>query len=137
MSNENENTQESSPPEVARPYWFSDVPLEDLPEGLQVAVQGIIGPGYQDLVTGARDTMERLAGISAIHLAHLEILDQIQLADDLPAASPEERQKKMAAHVRLAGAKLRALSFLQRLREARGPSGPDGLPSRPAGELKS
>ena len=40
--------------------------------------------------------------------------------------------------MRLAGAKLRALNLLQRLREARGPSVPSGLPpQRPASKPKS
>ena len=83
----NENTPESEKPDCARPYWFPDVAIEDLPEGLQTAVEGIIEPGYQDLVMGARSTMERLAGISVIHLTHLEILDQLQLASELPTAA--------------------------------------------------
>lgn len=132
------NDHESNEPQFARPYWLPDVPVENLPEGLQLALEGIVGPGYQDLVMGARGTMERLAGISAVHLAHLEILDQIELANKLPAAALEERQNKVASHVRLVGAKLRALAFLQRLREARGPSNSDGQPpQRPADEPKS
>ena len=134
----NENNQESEKPDSVRPYWFPDSALEDLPEGLQLAIEGLIGPGYRDLVMGARDTMERLTGVSVVHLAHLEILDQIQLAHELPTAAPEQRQAKVASHVRLSGAKLRAMSFLQRLREARGKSDPDALPPQvPSNEPKS
>ncbi len=128
------NTNNNAPVPDPRPYWLPDVPVEDLPQGLQAAVAGVVAPGYQDLVLRARDTMEQLAGISTIHLAHLEVLDQIALAGELPMASPEERQKKMASHARLAGAKLRAMSFLQRLREARPPSGPAALPPQRPGD---
>jgi len=134
----NENNSQADEPQSVRPYWFPDVPVEDLPEGLQAAIEGIIGPGYRDLVMGARDTMERLAGTSLVHLTHLEVLDQIKLAGELPTAAPEDRQSKMASHARLAGAKLRALSLLHRLRDDRGPLSPAERPSqRPTGEPMS
>jgi hypothetical protein len=101
--------------EFIRPYWMPDIPYEDLPKGVQTAMQGVILPGYKDLVAGAPDTMERLVGISVVHLAQLEVLDQIEL----PTASAEGRSAMVVGHVRLSGAKLRALGLLRRLREAR------------------
>ncbi len=113
-------------PGPARPYWFPDAPWEDLPEGVRAAIDGVIGPGYQDLVIGAADAMERLAGLSVVHLAHLEILDQIELAALPATAEPEDRWRMPESHLRLVAAKTRTMSFLQRLREARGRSGQTG-----------
>ena len=134
----NENNQESEKPSFLRPYWYPDSNFEDLPENMRLAIEGLVGPAYQEMVMGARDTLDQLTGISVVHLAHLEILDQLQLADELPTAAPEERQAKVASHVRLSGAKLRAMSFLLRLRKARGKSDPNTLPPQgPGDEPKS
>lgn len=128
-----ENNPELNQPQNVRPYWRPDVPIEDLPGGLRLAVETIIGPAYQELVMGAEGTMEQLTGLSAVYLTELEIIDQVELAETLLTASPEERHTKVTAYAKLSGAKLRTLSFLQRLRDAREKVAPDGRSRKSGG----
>ena len=83
-----ETKQDFHGPQDVRPYWFPDTPVENLPEGLQLAIETIIVPAYEELVMGAESTMERLAGLSAVHLTHLEVDDQIELARRCPRPRP-------------------------------------------------
>ena len=126
------NTNNNALPPDPRPYWMpGDADFEKLPDGVKAAMEGIIGPGYRELVMGAPNALERLAGMSLVHLVHIEVLDQVDLGRNLAAAEPTDREKRMAGHVRLVGAKLRAASFVHRLRQARGRMGSaDGKATR-------
>jgi hypothetical protein len=121
----NEDDQPPKVHEPIQPYWLPEnMVLDDLPNGVKAAMEGIIGPGYRELVVGAPDALERLAAMSLVHLSHLEALEQVELGRDLAAAEAKDRDKRVAEHVRLVGAKLRAVSFVHRLRQARSPINP-------------
>jgi hypothetical protein len=100
-----------------------DVVLEDLPESLRMPLEAIVGPGYEDLVAGAPNALERLAAMSVVYLSYVEVIDQVELARDLAAAQSDDRGKRIEEHLRLVAAKLKAATFLHRLHKARG--GPD------------
>ena len=119
-----DDCHESKNSHFLRPYWISDdAALEDYPENLRAALEGVVQPGYQDLVAAAPNALERLTAMSAVHLSHLEVLDQIELGKELATIPPEERVKRVDGHLRLVAAKLKAAAFLHRLHKARG--GPD------------
>lgn len=64
--------------------------------------------------------------MSLVHLASLEVLDQVSLGKELVEAEPKDLEKHIAAHLRLVGAKLRVAGFVQRLHEARSRVNPAG-----------
>ena len=104
-----------------RPFWLpAGVTLDDLPDELRTAVLGILTPAYQNLVVAARPGLEQSTGMTIVNLLWLEILQQVELGRDLMKDGPEpERleasEKSIARLLRLAGSKLKASDFLQRL----------------------
>ena len=111
--------------EAARPYWVpSGIAFDELPEELRTAIIAVVNPGYQQLVLAARDGLEKATGMTIVHLLWLEILDQIQLGRELTdpqsaLSASEEREKLIARHLRLVGAKTKASGFLLRLHQFR------------------
>jgi hypothetical protein len=117
-------TTPSAPP--ARPYWVPpEIPFETLPESVQLAFEAIIQPTYHELVLGAADSLERSAGVTLTFLLALEILDQFELGHLLNfsagsgSSGAAERDKLIARHLRVVGAKQHAAAFLSRIREMR------------------
>ena len=58
----NETSEKRDEPDCTPPYWLSEVAWEALPEGLQAAVEGVVGPGYEDLVMGLQTRWSGLPG---------------------------------------------------------------------------
>ena len=109
----------------ARPYWIPpSVDLECLPEEIRAAILGIINPAYRELVLKAQNGLEKAAGVTIVSLLWMEILDHVQMGREigdtfLLTTPSEDCEKRIARHLRLVGAKIKAASFLQRLREFR------------------
>ena len=109
----------------ARPLWVpAGLQVEQLPQELRAVLIKVIGPIYQELVLNAPSALEKMAGLTNVHLQWLEILGQIELgrAINEPAelTSPsEEREQLMARHLRVVNAKLKAANFLRQLQELR------------------
>lgn len=108
-----------------RPFWVPEgVDFDRLPQQLRTAIFDIVDPIYQSLVLEAQDALQKSAGLTVVSLAWLEILDQIRLGEELrdPDTAIQcsaEREKLIARHLRLAGAKIKAASFLLRIHEFR------------------
>lgn len=106
----------------SRPYFVpKGVNFEVLPEEVQVAITAVVNPAYRELVLEAGDALQRSAGVTTVHLLWLEILDQVELAKNLPSSpnseTAEEHGKRIDRHLRIVGAKSKASQFLLRLRE--------------------
>jgi hypothetical protein len=122
---ENHTPNPNLPPSSPRPYWWpAGVSIDELPESLRIAVEGIIQPIYQNLVVAARPGLEQSTGATIVSLLWIEILQQTELGKDLLAAGegPEplrKHEKAIARLLRLAGAKLKATELLMRLESHR------------------
>lgn len=110
-----------------RPYFIpKGLDFEALPEEIKLAVREIVNPAYRELVLGASDALERAAGATFVHLAWLELLDQLGLGEQVAAGLPGGgvvgdlvHEEDLQNHLRLLGAKQKAAAFLLRLREFR------------------
>jgi hypothetical protein len=108
------------------PPWVpSDVGYDRLPEKVRAMVAEIVAPAYEQLVVRARDALEKTTGLTIVHLVWQEIVDQIDLARDfnnvgsvLGIVSPA-REDLIERHLRLIYAKLKAGSYLMRVRDFR------------------
>ena len=135
MGGEHKNVDNSHP----RPFWIPPgVDPEDLPEGLQAAIDGAISPAYQRLVVAARAGVEQSTGITITGLLWLECLEYFEVGQNAQSENDtpelEKREASMARLLRLAGAKLRASDFLLRVTEARRRWAKEsGLPALPSG----
>jgi hypothetical protein len=105
-----------------RPFFLPpDIVIENLPHNLQLAIAEIVVPAYEQLVLGADNPLAKSIGCTLVWSLTLEILDQCQMGADLFSsglAHPPDREqldKRMAAHFRIADAKLRAAGHLNRL----------------------
>ena len=115
----------------ARPYFVpASVDFAALPEPIQLAFATIVQPTYDELVLGAANALARSAGVSLCFLLAVEVLDQFELGEELsflgvaPEADREIRDRTIARHLRLVGAKQHAASFLLRLETLRGRQDP-------------
>jgi hypothetical protein len=117
-----------------RPYFLPEgLQWEKLPASIQAAFEQILSPSYARLVVEPTDPLEQSAGVTAVFLEALEIVDQIDIGQQLfkspsDASRAEARDKAIARHLRLVGPKQRALGFISRLREQRLRRGPLGYP---------
>jgi hypothetical protein len=76
-NNADNNTPRSSP----RPYWWPEaVPIDQLPENLRAAVEGLVQPIYEKMVVAARRGPEQSRGATIVSLLWLEVLQQTELA---------------------------------------------------------
>jgi hypothetical protein len=119
--NDHNNSAHAAP----RPYFVPPgVDFDQLPEQVRAVILGIINPAYRELVLAAPDGLQKAAGVTVVSLLWLEVLDQLELGQNLTVprsllvASPE-RDELIARHLRTAGAKIKASSFLLRLAEFR------------------
>lgn len=117
------STAHESPPTI-RPYFLPDnVDFGSLPEAVQVAFRTIVEPVYVELVLNAPTALERSAGASVVFLLaeemlqHFEIGRRMDLTLAQDAAEREQREKALARHLKLLGAKNSALATLQRIRK--------------------
>ncbi|MDY0169683.1 MAG: hypothetical protein RBS80_24280 [Thermoguttaceae bacterium] len=116
-----------------RPFFIpAGVQFDELPQDLQAAITAVVNPAYQKLVLEARDGLEKSSGLTVAYLVWLEILDQLEMAKSMPnVPTPEasaERDKLIARHLRLIGAKSKASNFLLRIKEFRRKWGPGLAP---------
>jgi hypothetical protein len=112
--------------ERTRPYYLPEtVDFHTLPEAVQLALEAIVEPAYEELVLGAASALERSAGVSVTFLLAMEVLDQIEFGHQLNLSGaprdgdPSERQLLIARHLRVVGAKQQAARFLLRIQEMR------------------
>jgi len=111
--------------EPQRPYWLPRGAFWDrVPEGVQEAAEEILGPAYRELVENAPTELERMAGVTVVHLAWLEICDQLQLAENVSdrqsiASILSDPDEMIARHLQLVYAKSKATVLLMGLRLAR------------------
>ena len=124
-----EEEAESKP--STRPYFVpTSVNYESLPVAVKAALQAVVEPTYQELVLGA-DPLERSAGISLVFLLCLEVLEHFEIAtvmefsDRYNERKAEDREKMVARHLRLLGAKQQTSNFMMRLRMFRATHGID------------
>ncbi|MFH1924100.1 MAG: hypothetical protein ABIP48_29960 [Planctomycetota bacterium] len=114
---------EKSGPE--RPYWLPRGEFWDrVPEGVKEAAEEVLGPAYRELVENAPSELERLAGTTVVHLAWLEICDQLHLAENVSdrqsiASILNDPDEMIARHLQLVYAKSKATVLLMGLRMAR------------------
>ena len=65
------------------PAWVPEgVGYDRIPEKVRAMIAEIIEPAYEQLVVRARDALEKTTGLTIVHLAWQEIVDQIDLARD-------------------------------------------------------
>jgi hypothetical protein len=109
-----------------RPYFLPPgVDLDSLPDAVRLAFDAIIQPSYEELVLAAGTSLERTAGVSLLFLLCLEVLQQFELAHQLnflgaPANDDQaDRDRAIAKHLKLVGAKQQAANFLARLHTLR------------------
>lgn len=114
---------------TSRPEFLpASLDHDSLPEHVRETLVTMVDPVYQGLVANAPTPAERLAGAQLVLLLTLEVIDQFTVAQatdfttlrDETAQERQTREKRMRAHLRLAGRKLRVaklLCRLQRLRE--------------------
>ena len=113
------------PRDPGLPPWLPDgSTLDIIPAGLRDAVVQLVNPAYRQFVLEASDALERMIGFSLVHLLWLEILEQFEMRreyQDVTAVLGLAAGTEGAIndHLRLIDAKLRAGSFLVRLRELR------------------
>jgi len=113
------------PRDPGLPPWLPDgSTLDIIPAELRDAVVQLVNPAYQQFVVEASDALERMIGFSLVHLLWLEILEQFEMRreyQDVTAVLGLAAGTEGAIndHLRLIDAKLRAGSFLVRLRELR------------------
>lgn len=107
---------------LRRPYFIpASVNFEALPEPVQRALVGIVGPAYEELVERAITAMERAAGNTMVFLLTMEVLHQcdvIGATEFNPQAGPEaaqQRDKLLEDHLRLVSAKQMSARFALRL----------------------
>ena len=120
--------QSPTPPHVGprTPPWVPEgVGYDKLPEKVRAMIAEIIEPAYEQLVLRARDALEKTTGLTIVHLAWQEIVDQIDLARDynnigsvLNIITPN-REPLLDRHLRLVYAKFKAANYLMRLRDFR------------------
>jgi hypothetical protein len=107
-----------------KPFWVPPgVNLEDVPEGLQAVIEGVLSPAYVQLVVGAQPGVEQSTGVTIAGLLWLECIEYFQLGlhttcEDA-TSEQEKKEKSMASLLRVTSAKLKASDFLLRLQEAR------------------
>ena len=101
--------------------------MNDWPEDARFEAVCLINEAYHELVVCAEPGLPRSSGLTIVHLMWQEILDQIQLSRESPTAKPdvdsfvalangrETRAQMLDRHLRLVGAKLKAIDFFLRL----------------------
>jgi hypothetical protein len=115
-------------PEVkaGTPAWVpANMPYSEIPERFRAMIAEIIEPAYEQLVVRARDALEKTTGLTIVHLAWQEIVDQIDLARDYEKTGcvlgivTANREPLVERHLRLVYTKFAAANFLMRVREFR------------------
>src|SRR5690242_1829243 len=127
-----------------RPFFLpAGLALEDFPLPVQLAIQDIIQPAYQELVLQAPNALERSAGSAFVFLGLMELLEEFDIGEEVArrlgqaphAGKPARCDDALNRCLRIISAKERAGVFLVRLRTHRAkrlPTPPyPGFPSIP------
>ncbi len=109
---------------LPRPRWVpAGIDFHLLPRETQTAIVEILNPVFEELVLHADGGLEKSTGLTILHLAWLELLDQLQLGqgacDDAFIQKLTDRDALVARHLQLVDAKVKASYVLVRLREYR------------------
>ena len=102
------------------PYWLPRHPEgKALPPGIRRAVVAVLRPLYKDLVLNAPDELERSTGLTIVHLAWLEVCDQIAMAGQATdpnsiLAVVDDFRQRVNRHLELVDTKCRATELLMR-----------------------
>jgi hypothetical protein len=107
-----------SPTSETRPLWIPPgLKIDTLAPGLQFAIKEIINPVYDELVLSAPNAFERSIGLSYVHLAWLELIEQIEfgraLELDLPKGrGTEGHQDRIGRYLHVVTTKDKVAKFL-------------------------
>lgn len=113
----------SSEPEDSRPFWVPPtLRFETLSPGLRTAIRDILNPAYKELVLDASTALEKMTGLSLVHLLWIEVVEQTDLGSGMsgrvpPAAEREGYSKYLDRHLKLLTVKERVSKFYIRLKE--------------------
>lgn len=114
-----------------RPYFLpASIDLETLPADVKAALRAIVLPTYDELVMGAKSSLERSTGVTVAFLLAMEVLDHIhmghalELTSEADEAKADALEKRMARHLRLVKEKQKATNILLRIRAIRAKRGP-------------
>lgn len=111
---------------ISRPYFLpADLDFDGLPEPVQIAIQEILVPLYEDLVLGARNSLARSEGNSYVFLQLMEIQEQFAITSELDLRSGHEdkasaaRNERVERYTRLVSTKAKVAGNMLRLEDAR------------------
>lgn len=111
---------------LPRPYYIpASIDYDSLPAAVRQSFAAVVQPTYEELVLGAATPLARSAGVSLGFLLCVEILEQFELGRLLnytgaaAEADAADRDRLIARHLRLVGAKQHCASFLLRLETLR------------------
>jgi hypothetical protein len=131
------------PPDT--PYWLGDGVWERLPPSARQAVSDLVTPSYRRLVLEATDDLERMAGLTLVHLLWLEISEQLNMAlivgdRDSVLATIHDPERLIAEHLKLVAAKNATAELILKMRMTRelvqrGVQAASPVPRLPDGEV--
>jgi len=101
-----------------RPYFLpAEINFAALSPEVQLALQEVVQPVYDDLVLRARNSLERATGVTIAFLLTQEVLEQIALGRDaLSEAKSKDRERALCRYLKMVGAKHQAQSMLLKLK---------------------
>lgn len=119
-----EKKRDADPPhESVRPYWVpANVQFDKIPKRVQLALQTVLQPAYDELVLAASDPLERSTGTTFVFLVWLELSEQFQIGAEFQRDATlqppaENRLAAIGNYLRVIGAKQKVAGFLLRLQE--------------------
>lgn len=126
-------SHETSIKDAAKPYFIpAGIEWASFPEEVKAAILAIVNPTYEELVLKATDGLERSTGMSVTYLLWLEVLTQLELTTKLSKPDStfqmtRDQHEQIGRHLRLVNAKVKASSFIQRVKEFRSRHRPGSL----------
>jgi hypothetical protein len=100
-----------------RPPWIPDgIKFDKLPRPLQILIEEIISPLYEQQVLNANTPLQKAIGLDYVHLAWLTAIEQFTLAKEMAPTLWREgtgpHQEKLDRHMKLMNHKDRTGRFL-------------------------
>jgi hypothetical protein len=110
-----------------RPYFLpKNINYGELPEDLQIAIDEVFAPAYQELVVEAPSNLERAAATGFILLLLVELMEQFQVGSRISeglrqgiARQPLFSGNELDHYLKILSAKERAGKFLLQVRRFR------------------